>query len=227
MQPVAFHQTIADGSSVAEAVKATGLRDPLLDSPALLGVTMPFEKGEEIYGESEKAECIYKVLAGAVRTYNILQDGRRQIGGFYLPGDLFGLEADERYSMSAEAVVNANILVIRRKAIATASQRDPRIMGMLLSSTARELNRARNHALLLVKTAQERVASFLLEMASRLPGDTVELPMCRQDIADYLGLTIETVSRTLTQLGNLRAIEIPSSRRIILRNPKALAQLNS
>lgn len=227
MQPVAFHQTIADGSSVADALKTTGLRDPLLDSPALLGVTMPFEKGEEIYGESEKAECIYKVLAGAVRTYNILQDGRRQIGGFYLPGDLFGLEADERYSMSAEAVVNANILVIRRKAIATASQRDPRIMGMLLSSTARELNRARNHALLLVKTAQERVASFLLEMASRLPGDTVELPMCRQDIADYLGLTIETVSRTLTQLGNLRAIEIPSSRRIILRNPKALAQLNS
>jgi CRP/FNR family nitrogen fixation transcriptional regulator len=129
--------------------------------------------------------------------------------------------------MSAEAVVNSNILVIRRKSVMAAAQRDPRILSMLLTATARELNWARDHALLLVKTAQERVAAFLLEMASRLPGETVELPMCRQDIADYLGLTIETVSRTLTQLGNLRAIEIPSSRRIVLKNPSALAQLNS
>lgn len=231
MQTVAFHQTINGGSSASQVAKGATLgaetRDPLADFPALLGVTMPFEKGEEVYGEGEKAECIYKVLSGAIRTHNILQDGRRQIGGFYLPGDLFGLEAGERYSMSAEAVANANILVIRRRAIAAASQREPRVIAMLLNATAQELDRARNHALLLVKTAQERVASFLLEMASRLPGDTVELPMCRQDIADYLGLTIETVSRTLTQLGNLRAIEIPSSRRIVLRNPKALAQLNS
>jgi CRP-like cAMP-binding protein len=227
MQTVAFHQTIADGSSTGEPVAAVGVREPLADSPGFLGVTMPFEKGEEVYGEGEKAECVYRVLGGAVRTYNILKDGRRQIGGFYLPGDLFGLEADERYSMSAEAVVNSNILVIRRKSVMAAAQRDPRILSMLLGATSRELNRARDHALLLVKTAQERVAAFLLEMASRLPGESVELPMCRQDIADYLGLTIETVSRTLTQLGNLRTIEIPSSRRIVLKNPKALAQLNS
>ena len=225
MQTIAFHQTMTGGSS--EAVKAEEFRDPLLDSPALLGVTMPFEKDEEIYGEGEKAECIYKVLGGVVRTYNILQDGRRQIGNFYLPGGLFGLEADSRHTMSAEAVANANILVIRRKALTTASQREPRIMSMLLACTARELNFARSHALLLVKTAQERVAAFLLEMSSRLAGHTVELPMCRQDIADYLGLTIETVSRTLTQLENLHAIEIPSSRRIVLRNPQALARLNS
>lgn len=227
MQPVAFHQTIAEGSSTGERVAAIGMREPLADSPNFLGVTMPFEKGEEVYGEGEKAECVYRVLGGAVRTYNILKDGRRQIGGFYLPGDLFGLEADERYSMSAEAVVNSNVLVIRRKSIMAAAQRDPRILSMLLGATSRELNRARDHALLLVKTAQERVAAFLLEMASRLPGESVELPMCRQDIADYLGLTIETVSRTLTQLGNLQTIEIPSSRRIVLKNPKALAQLNS
>ena len=81
--------------------------------------------------------------------------------------------------------------------------------------------------MLLVKTAQERVVGFLLEMAERIPsGNHVELPMSRQDIADYLGLTIETVSRTLTQLENASAIELPTSRRIVLRNRTALGRLN-
>ena len=81
--------------------------------------------------------------------------------------------------------------------------------------------------MLLIKTAQERVAGFLLEMAARAPAGEVELPMSRQDIADYLGLTIETVSRTLTQLENSAAIAVPSSRRIVLRNQAALSRLNA
>ncbi|NWG23572.1 MAG: helix-turn-helix domain-containing protein [Pseudorhodoplanes sp.] len=188
---------------------------------------MPFAKGEEICGENESADHVYKVLSGAVRTYKILNDGRRQIGAFYLPGDVFGMEAGGFHSFSAEAIVDSNVLMVRRSALLAASQRDTGVMNKLLACTALELERARNHALLLVKTAQERVASFLLEMAGRLPGDAVELPMCRQDIADYLGLTIETVSRTLTQLGNAQAIELPTSRRIILRNRSALAELNT
>src|SRR5829696_5311422 len=96
------------------------------------------------------------------------------------------------------------------------------------ATTGRELQRMQDHILLLIKTAQERVAGFLLEMAGRIKSTTeVELPMSRQDIADYLGLTIETVSRTLTILENSATIALPSSRRIVLRNPAALRRLNS
>jgi CRP-like cAMP-binding protein len=94
--------------------------------------------------------------------------------------------------------------------------------------TARELQRAQGHIMLLIKTAQERVAGFLLEMSTRLTSaNEIDLPMSRQDIADYLGLTIETVSRTLTQLENTAAIAVPTSRRIVLRNRGALSRLNS
>ena len=94
--------------------------------------------------------------------------------------------------------------------------------------TAGELQRVQDHILLLIKTAQERVAGFLLEMASRgTSGNEIDLPMSRQDIADYLGLTIETVSRTLTQLENSAAISVPTSRRIVLRNRAALNRLNA
>jgi CRP/FNR family nitrogen fixation transcriptional regulator len=94
--------------------------------------------------------------------------------------------------------------------------------------TARELQRVQDHIMVLIKSAQERVAGFLLEMADRVPGGgAVELPMSRQDIADYLGLTIETVSRTLTQLEKTAAIELPTSRRIVLRNRSALNRLNA
>jgi CRP/FNR family nitrogen fixation transcriptional regulator len=93
--------------------------------------------------------------------------------------------------------------------------------------TCRELRIVQDHILLLIKTAKERVAAFLLEMAERVPGGgQVELPMSRQDIADYLGLTIETVSRTLTELARAAAIELPTTRRVVLRNRAALAKLH-
>jgi CRP-like cAMP-binding protein len=168
------------------------------------------------------------VISGSVRTYKILNDGRRQVGGFYLAGDIFGLEFAEEHTFSAEAVSDAKVVVVKRSAVSTLSSRDPAIGGELFALTGRELRRAQDHVLLLVKSAQERVASFLLEMAERAgSGNTVELPMSRQDIADYLGLTIETVSRTLTGLESAAAIEVPTSRRIVLRNRPALARLNA
>ena len=98
----------------------------------------------------------------------------------------------------------------------------------LWTLTGQELARVQDHIMLLVKTAQERVVGFLFEMSARRPaGDMVELPMSRQDIADYLGLTIETVSRTMTQLENDAAIRLPTSRRIVLRNRAALGRLNA
>lgn len=199
----------------------------LFNDPALNGVVMPFEKGTEIYGENEAAEYVYKVVTGSVRTYSVLSDGRRQIGAFYLPGDIFGVESGTEHSSSAEAIADASVLMVRRSTVMNIAKANPDVMAQLLQCMSHELHQARDHVQLLIKTAQERVASFLLEMSGRLPGEAVALPMSRQDIADYLGLTIETVSRTLTQLGLKKAIELPSSRTIVLRNRRALAQLNA
>jgi CRP-like cAMP-binding protein len=155
-------------------------------------------------------------------------DGRRQIGAFYMPGEVFGFEAGEEHAFSAEAIVDCKVLVIKRNAIISLAARDSEVAHQLWTMTAAELRRAQGHVMLLIKTAQERVAAFLLEIAKRSSATTeINLPMSRQDIADYLGLTIETVSRTLTQLENSAAIAIPSSRHIVLRNRAALARLNA
>jgi CRP/FNR family nitrogen fixation transcriptional regulator len=193
-----------------------------------MGSLMKFGTNTEIFGEDEPAEYIYKVVTGAVRTYKILNDGRRQISGFYLPGDIFGLEIGKEHQCSAEAINGVTVLVVRRSAIVSLAERDCETARELWSFTGRELKRVQEHMLLLVKSAQQRVASFLLEMSKRLAAtDAIELPMSRQDIADYLGLTIETVSRTMTQLVSEQTIVLPSSRRIVLRNAGALRRLNS
>src|SRR6516165_2261389 len=166
-----------------------------------MGSQMKFSPNTEIFGEGELAQYVYKVVAGAVRTYRILSDGRRQIGGFYLPGDIFGLEIGKEHQLAAEAINHVTVLVVRRSAIVTLAERDCEAARELWSYTSRELHRAQEHMLVFVKSAQQRIASFLLEMSARLAAtDAIELPMSRQDIADYLGLTIETVSRTMTQL---------------------------
>ncbi len=194
----------------------------------LMGAPMPFGRNEEIYGENEPAEYIYKVVSGAVRTYRVLNDGRRQIAAFLLPGDMFGLEAGTVHGSSAEAIADSVVLVIKRSAVVALAERDGEVARQMWTLTAQELGRAQNHMLLLIRNAQERIAAFLLEMAERAPGaDAVELPMSRQDIADYLGLTIETVSRTLTQLEAEAAIALPTSRRVVLRNRSALRELNA
>jgi len=194
----------------------------------MMGAPMCFARNSEIYGENEPAEFLYKLVSGAVRTSKILNDGRRQIGEFYLPGDIFGLEVGTEHAFSAEAIADAKVIVIKRSAVEALAARDNDVARQLWATTGRELQRMQEHILLLIKTAQERVAGFLLEMAERIKSASeIELPMSRQDIADYLGLTIETVSRTLTILENSAAIALPSSRRIVLLNPAALRRLNS
>jgi CRP/FNR family transcriptional regulator, nitrogen fixation regulation protein len=196
-------------------------------SPELVGSPLSFRRDAEIYGENEPADYVYKVLSGTVRVYKILQDGRRQIEGFYFAGDVFGVAFDDEHASSAEAVTNTNVVVVKRAALLAASARDRNVARQLWTHTGRELDHARRHAMLLVKTAQERVASFLVAISERAKGDAIELSMSRQDIADYLGLTIETVSRTLTQFQATSAIELPTSRRMILRNRAALVRLDA
>ena len=201
---------------------------PLTGPFEMMGAPMAFRRNGEIYGEGEPADFVYKVMTGTVRTSKVLADGRRQIGAFYLPGDVFGLEVGEEHTFSAEAITACQVLVVRRGALMGLATRDSSVASQLLTLTGCELARVQEHLLLLVKTAQERVVGFLFEMAARCPdGNAVELPMSRQDIADYLGLTIETVSRTLSSLENEAAIELPNSRRIVLRNRPALRGMNA
>jgi CRP/FNR family transcriptional regulator, nitrogen fixation regulation protein len=195
----------------------------------LRGAAIRFERNVEIYGEDEPAEYFYQVVSGAVRTYKVLSDGRRQIGAFHLPGDVFGLEAGAAHGFSAEAVTDSIVRVAKRSGMIALAARDSGIAAELWASTARSLRGAQEHMLLLGrKNAEERVASFLLAMAGpACPDQVIELPMSRQDIADYLGLTIETVSRTLTQLEAKSAIELPSSRRIVVKSRASLQRLNA
>jgi CRP/FNR family nitrogen fixation transcriptional regulator len=132
------------------------------------------------------------------------------------------------HTFSAEAITDCRITVIKRSAVMALAERDNDVARQMWKLTARELHRAQEHNLILIKSAQERVAGFLLEMSKRVSGEgAIELPMSRQDIADYLGLTIETVSRTLSHLERSAAIAVPTSRRIVLRDRNALSRLNS
>jgi len=199
-----------------------------VDPLEMMGAQMSFSRNAEIYGQGEAADYIYRVVTGAVRTYKVLADGRRQVGGFYLPGDMFGVEPGDEHTFSAEAIAASKVLVMKQSAVLALAERDSEVARQLWTLTGRELGRVQDHILLLIKSAQERVAAFLLEMAERVSsGNAVDLPMSRQDIADYLGLTIETVSRTLTHLESAATIEVPTSRRIVLRNRAALSRLNA
>lgn len=191
-----------------------------------IGIRMHFAAGEEIYAQEDAANFVYRVIDGAIRTTRLLSDGRRQIGNFYYPGDFFGLDAGLEHRFSAEALGDCEILVIKRAALNQYSKDSGRLERMIWSATAKELERTQEHLMLLGrKTACEKVASFFLDIADRFPGETTLLPMGRQDMADYLGLTIETVSRMVTQLQAQGLVEFAGCRRFRINNRSGLARL--
>lgn len=196
---------------------------------SLRGTRMHFERNAEIFGEDEPAEYIYRVVSGAVRTMRFSSDGRRQILAFHLPGDVFGVETGEDHSYSAEAVGPADVVMVRRSLLEKAANEDIRVTRRWLELTAQNLRNAHDHALILGrKGAGERVAAFLLRFADRFTrGQELDLPMSRADIADYLGLTIETVSRAFSEMERQSAIALPSSRHVVVRNRSTLAQLEA
>ena len=128
---------------------------------------MMFGPNEEIFGETKPTEYVYKVINGAVRTYKIFSDGRRQTGGFWLPGDIFGLEIGSEHQSSAEAINNATVMMIRRSTVVSRASRNCEAAQQLWTLTSHELYRVQDHMMLLVKNAQQRVACFLLEMSER------------------------------------------------------------
>ena len=195
------------------------------DLMSRIGVRMAFAKDEEIYGQGEDADLIYRVVSGVVRTSRFMADGRRPIGDFYYPGELFGLETGDEQAMTAEALSDCVILVASRQALRAAGGANE-VTALILEAAGRELENARQHLNLLVrKTACERVASFLLGLADRTGGEQAELAMGRQDMADYLGLTIETVSRMVTQLQAASVVEFQGCRQFRIRNRDALEDM--
>jgi CRP/FNR family nitrogen fixation transcriptional regulator len=196
---------------------------------SLPGVRMPFARNEEIFGADEPADYAYRVVSGVARTMRFTADGRRQILAFHLPGDVFGLESGKTHDFSAEAVTDAQIVLVRRSAIDAAASNDIEVSRALLQIASRHLAEAQAHALVLgLKGAGERVASFLLKLADRATTrQELDLPMSRLDIADHLALTIETVSRVFSQMERDRAIALPSSRHVVMRNRGALEMLQA
>jgi CRP/FNR family transcriptional regulator, nitrogen fixation regulation protein len=188
------------------------------------------KRGAEIFGEGEPAEYVYQIKAGAVRSYKLLSDGRRQIGAFHLAGDIFGLESSGTHRFTAEAIVDTTVCLIRRRSLECVAERDPVVTKNLLRMTTKNLQHAEDHMLLLGrKTALERVAAFLLEMDKRLTAAGVmALPMSRLDIADYLGITLETVSRALSRLRGAGVLNFIGNdqRAIVLRDRIRLASFD-
>ena len=188
-----------------------------------------YRHGAEIFGEAEPAEFIYQVVEGAVRSYKLLSDGRRQIGAFHLSGDIFGLENGSVHRFTAEAIVNTTVWLLKRRGLEDAAEGDASVTHDLLCLTTKNLQHAEDHLLLLGRqTAPERVAAFLCEMDSRLSSSAVmTLPMYRRDIADYLGLSLETVSRALSMLRDRGILSFKSQtqREIVLLDRSKLARL--
>jgi CRP/FNR family transcriptional regulator, nitrogen fixation regulation protein len=209
-------------ATLSDTPSATPHIDDLMDR---VGLRMAFAKGEEIFGQDEDADMIHSVVSGAVRTMRLNSDGRRQIGDFYYPGDIIGLEVGDSYRFSAEALSDCVVRVIKRSSLQALSG-DGGLDRTLWEATRRELERTQEHLLMLGrKSACERVASFLRDVAQRVGSDDVSLPMGRQDMADYLGLTIETVSRMVTQLQGSRIVEFANSRQFRVTRWPALERL--
>jgi CRP/FNR family transcriptional regulator, nitrogen fixation regulation protein len=169
--------------------------------------------GEEIFAQESEATCYYRVVKGVVRSTRLSSDGRRQVGEFYFAGDMFGLAVGARHRHAAEALTACEIQVVRRAALSMAAD-VARVERLIWTVTSQQLEQAQERMLVLARhTAYEKVAYFLTEIARRSEGPWASLPMCRQDIADYLGLTIETVSRMLTQLQQDGLVRLDGSRR--------------
>ena len=189
-----------------------------------------YRKDREIFGENEPADYVYQVTTGAVRSYKLLSDGRRQIGAFHLVGDVFGLENAAVHRFTAEAIVDTRVCLVKRESMELIAENDVLVVRDLLNVTTSNLQHAEDHMLLLGrKTALERVAAFLLEMDRRLTqAGFFALPMSRRDIADYLGLTVETVCRELHHLHDQGILGFlsPNQRQIVLLDREKLAHLS-
>jgi len=190
------------------------------------GAVSHYTRNNTIFSEGDDAEYSYRVVSGAVRLSKMMSDGRRQIAEFALPGDFFGINWLQDHALTAEALTDVTLICYGRGRLERLGDENREVRAELFSTLRHDLWAAQNHLVILGRqSANERVASFLVQLMDRsrqADKRTIEIPMTRQDIADYLGLTIETVCRSLTKLKQAGIIDIPSRHEIAVRNTAAL-----
>jgi CRP/FNR family nitrogen fixation transcriptional regulator len=191
------------------------------------GTVVEIGEGQEICAEGDDTDTFYKLVSGVVRVCKFLSDGRRQIEAFHVAGEIFGLELGEERLLSAEAVTGCSLIVYRRRSVEQQAKTDQAISNQLFQHAMQSLAQAQGHSLLLGRRgAAEKVAAFLLEWTAKAgQGDSLHLVMSRQDIADYLGLTIETVSRSMSQFERDGVITLSGARQVRVLSRNALQAL--
>lgn len=178
-----------------------------------------------VFCEGDESTYLFNLVSGAVRLSKVLSDGRRQVTGFLFPGDFLGLSVADHYAYTADTVTPASLCRFERTRLTRLLDRFPKLERRLLDLASNELVQAQDHLMLLGrKTATERLASLLVQLLERIghsqgEGGVIDLPMSREDLADYTGLTTETVSRTMTRLRKQGVIQIPNTRSVLV--PKA------
>jgi CRP/FNR family nitrogen fixation transcriptional regulator len=191
-----------------------------------IGTISRFTRNETIFSEGDAAGYTFKIVSGAVRLCKLLADGRRQIAEFRLAGDFFGLECGSEYALTAEALSDVIVVRYARNRLDRLELEESGLQRGLMRILKRDLGAAQTHLIMLGRqTAKERVASFLLQLAERAQagnGSSIEIPMGRQDMADYLGLTIETVCRAISDLKRTKVISVPDRHHIVLRDADML-----
>lgn len=229
---IAAHVTRNPAAAALYAVwpmsaSADTARDPL----ERLGATVRYERNRTIYFEGDEAASCFRVRSGTVRLCKMTEDGRRQIAAFLTAGDVFGWVDGSVYNFSAEAVTDVTLEKFQRQRIDRAIAEDPAMGRRILALLSSQLADAHDHLLLLGRmTAYERIATFLLDLAKRQrksgpAGGPIELPMNRRDLADYLGLTVETVSRVMNALKRKGVIFFSSPEDVELKQNAALQRL--
>jgi CRP/FNR family nitrogen fixation transcriptional regulator len=216
-----------------------GRGDPVAPILQALGTTLKLPRNAAVFSQGEPARQVYKVIAGAIRSCRVLRDGRRQIAHFHLAGEFFGLDWQGEHGLTAEAVAEATVVSYPRTALESAAEDEPALQKLLLNLLAGGLAAAQDHVVMLGRqTAQERLAWFLLGIMRRSRNNPAlelpqldlphfDLPMGRLDIADYLGLTIETVSRGFSQFRRDGLITVSGVHRVVLEDVVALESIAS
>jgi CRP/FNR family transcriptional regulator len=222
------------GAAKTAAMRAVSAPAAALDR---LGSSVTYPRGKTVIEEGNPADFVYKVVSGALRKVRLLPDGRRHITSFLMPGDFFGFAEGPDYTHTVEAVADVTLVRYARRGFDEVLENDPRAGHHFLGLICRTLSATQDQLLLLGrKSALERLASFLLAIADRTeaerkradqkaagrPGAELDLPMNRADVADYLGLTIETVSRLITRLRSLRLIDTPDAHRVVILDRNGL-----
>ncbi len=205
----------------AQSASAGGIWDNVLSADQL---EFNLEPGSSLFCEGDDADCVYEVLKGVVCSYSLLSDGRRQVVGFAYPGDLVGLCHQPIHQASCDSVSTARVRSIARSRLFDIINEQPELGSRLLECVTGQLAGMQRHFVLLGrKCAQEKLATFLLALAQRYGSEdngtvTLILPMTRSDIADYLGLTVETVSRSFTKLRAAGIVVLPQSTTVHICN---------